>query len=595
MRDERQMESPMVHGLVLAMVLGAATFWGGYRQVYESRPGSHRAAEQLPSRAPAAQLLPSRVVLSVVPASQTSTSLPRPARLTLARRPQPRLASWSACNQSLLDPDVLAVEQRDAEAFRTTRVLPTLFVPCCPKAGTTFINECVSAAFHPKAVCRSEDPAAWAGEQCAGKSFALGGARSSLVGMFHEAKEVFYFNKDVNKKKLGAARDLAILAGPPLPLCTWFMRKFGAPPPPSSNNGGRVGQREYWNAMSARPRVACNLSGTPPPKGTPYLDGNSYLPEGTWPGCRLAQLDPGARGRSDFKDGVQFKVAFPMAAELPAGRAMTYDMTPNYLCSSHALAFMKERYGPELAAKARFIVMLRDPVARAYSEFSMFRTWGWEKVASFSECVSTEIQMLRKCLRNDTLLLHPSALLQMPPAKVISDVMCCGSGDARQYVRNSMYETCIAGAYAHFRREQFMFIFAEDLREMPGAALMLKIEAFTGLTLLRDTSGAPSSTFSSRCDTGTRSGGGRALPNHQTKGKIPADVKKLLHRFFEPSYAALAALIRGSFQDEQPLARLRSLAEGKVLREDRGDLGGFGVDVSASSWARRQWDGRAKA
>ena len=515
-----------------------------------------------------------------------------------AARGVPAAADWRECGHERLRTHYareLAAEAASPEALRTTRVLPTLFVPCCPKAGTTFLNLCVARAFHPAVVCRNPDPHAWAGPACANRSFVLGGVRANPAGLFHEVKEPFYFNKETAKAVPGAARDLAVLAGPPLPLCTWWLPRMGAPLHASPINSERK-TRAFWNALGARVRVPCNLSGTPPPHGTrPPAAG--YFPPSAWPGCRLNPPDVGgARGRSDFVDYVAFKVAFPLAAELPAGRARTYDMTPNYLCSSHAMRLVRERYGPQLAARARFIVMLREPVSRAFSEFSMFRTWGWEKVADFGEAVSAEIAALRQCLRNDTLLLRPLTIAAMPPADVVQSVMRCGSGDARQYVRNSLYESCVAGAYAHFERSQFMFIFAEDLREMSGGQLMLKIEAFTRLTLVKDAAGQPAPSLAGRCDTGAASGPGgtRALPNHQTRGRIPPPLKAALRRFFAPSRAALASLVRGSFDDAQPLARLEAFA-----RDDAGagggaggtagdvrDVASFGVDLSVRPWER---------
>lgn len=581
MRDE----NPMARGLMAAMGLGLVTFMVGFVNVYEMRslapqPASatHSAGAGLPPTAP-------RSNVADVP--------PERAENTDMYQDVPPVRTWQECDYSRLEryySKELAAEQASYEAFRSTRVLPTLFVPCCPKAGTTFINQCVSRAFHPAVVCRDADPASWSGPGCAGKSFILGGVRANAMGLFNEVKEPFYFNKETAAARdvPGAARDLAALAGPPLPLCTWWLQRFGAPlysPTKARSSGPRAG-RDFWNRIAARARLPCRVNATPPPAGTPPRQlATNYQPAGAWPGCWLGSAGKDTN-RNDFTDTVMFKVAFPLRAELPP-QARTYDMTPNYLCSGHALRLMRERYGPALSAKARFIVMLRDPVSRAFSEFSMFRTWGWEKVQDFGQAVSAEIRQLRQCLRNDTLLLRPRVLAAMEPSAVVRDAMRCGSGDARQYIRNSLYETCIAGAYAYFARSQFMFVFAEDLREMSGAELVLKIEAFTGLTLVKDASGAPSASLVGRCDTGAQSGGGRkALPNHQTKGRIRPEIKASLRRFFAPSRAVLAQLIKGTFQDEQPLARLAAFArddpQGPVAEER--DVSAFGLDMGTTPW-----------
>jgi hypothetical protein len=609
-------DARMVRGLMLAVVLGFITFVLGWSSLYETRSPGQLAIEasllarpgvsngSVTRRAGAAKasaavgelgraqpmVVPSVVPVVLLPVlkhAAIGSPADRPPARTgpLAARPEhPQV--WSDCNHSYLRRHYaaeLAAEAVSPAALRTTRVLPTIFVPCCPKAGTTFLNQCVSRAFHPSVVCNNSDPASWVGPECAGRSFVLGGVRTNPTGFFHEVKEPFYFNKEADLRVQGAARDLANLAGPPLPLCTWSLERMGAPLHAYPYGRSRKATRAFWDAIWARPRVPCRLSATPPPAGTPLLQGNGYFDPKAWPGCRTIALDPPIVGRSGFVDTVAFKSAYPLAAELPA-IARTYDMTPNYLCSTKALSMIRSRYGPALARRARFVVMLRDPVARAFSEFSMFRTWGWEKVADFGQLVEREVLELRRCLRNDTLLTRPVALAHMRPAEVVQHVMKCGSGEARQYVRNSMYETCIAGAYAHFERSQFMFLFAEDLRDMSGGALLEALAAFTGLTLRRDALGAPSAGLAGHCDTRTATGGGKSLPNHQTKGQIDPELKARLRRFFAPSRAALAALIEGSFQAERPLARLRALAaadpEAAASLDGVRDLGEFGITVA---------------
>jgi hypothetical protein len=589
----------MMRGLVLAMVLGLLTFFTGWSSIYEIRGSKPVALPPLPTQVvPTTELAqPARPQPARPPPEAVARIAPhiapqltaRTGASTLRVRSVPEPREWSECNFSRLErhyPEVIAAERASPAAIRETRVLPTIFVPCCPKAGTTFLNQCIARAFHPAAVCHDANPSAWATSKCANKSYVLGGVRTNMAGLYHEVKEPFYFNKETVKIEPGAARDIKILAGPPTPLCVWNVPKHGAPTRVVNSLRGQ-GLRDEWNRLFARPRYACNVSTLPPPRATPPLE-TGYFPEHAWPGCRLVKIDQPNALKSDFRDTVQFKVAYPLRAELPMGHARTYDMTPNYLCSSHALRLMRERYGPELARQARFIVMLRDPVARAYSEFSMFRNWGWEMVSDFGQAITTEVQRLRQCLRNDTLLLRPLTIAEMEPARVVEDVMRCGSGDARQYIRNSMYETCIAGAYAYFERSQFMFIFSEDLRVMPGAEVMEKVQAFTGLSLEHDENGKVSRNAASRCDTGHQAGSGHQLPNHQTRGKMSAEIKARLQRFFAPSRAALARLIEGSFQSEQPLARLRTFAEADLSSAgETRDLREFGIDTSVRPRPRR--------
>ncbi len=53
------------------------------------------------------------------------------------------------------------------------------------------------------------------------------------------------------------------------------------------------------------------------------------------------------------------------------GSQLTLDKTPSYIRTPSAPKKIKESYSPEELAKKRFILILRDPVARMYSEYGM--------------------------------------------------------------------------------------------------------------------------------------------------------------------------------------------------------------------------------
>ena len=52
---------------------------------------------------------------------------------------------------------------------------------------------------------------------------------------------------------------------------------------------------------------------------------------------------------------------------------------------------------------------------------------------------------------------------------------------AMEYVLNSLYPVCIAGALRIFKREQFLFLRFEDLMRMKAPALLQILSNFTGL------------------------------------------------------------------------------------------------------------------
>ena len=75
---------------------------------------------------------------------------------------------------------------------------------------------------------------------------------------------------------------------------------------------------------------------------------------------------------------------FPAASPLRRRGSITGEATTTYLLYPHAAAMMKEA-----APGARIIVMLRDPVDRAYSDYHMMVRYGMEYM-SFEDALSAE-------------------------------------------------------------------------------------------------------------------------------------------------------------------------------------------------------------
>ena len=74
----------------------------------------------------------------------------------------------------------------------------------------------------------------------------------------------------------------------------------------------------------------------------------------------------------------------------------TVDFTPNYLCTEKALKNIHSsaRNPKEL----RFIVLMRDPIMRAFSEWSMFVLgWGWDHEPSLQKKFRAQMNKFKKC------------------------------------------------------------------------------------------------------------------------------------------------------------------------------------------------------
>lgn len=117
------------------------------------------------------------------------------------------------------------------------------------------------------------------------------------------------------------------------------------------------------------------------------------------------------------------------------------DATPHYLYWSEKVAIrMKRAY----SSAPRMIVIMRDPVARAYS-------WYWNMVREGKETLSFE----------QALQAEEKRLSEQYPEFSRLGSMACG------YVRGSRYAAQIKPFLEVFPRENFFYILSNDLRDRP--------------------------------------------------------------------------------------------------------------------------------
>ena len=133
----------------------------------------------------------------------------------------------------------------------------------------------------------------------------------------------------------------------------------------------------------------------------------------------------------------------------------------------------------ESLTQLRFIVLMRDPIMRAFSEHSMFTAWGWDKEKSFVKRTTEQMNRFRNC--NATLFQRTDLLQSLPDVELFTYMSKCFKGMAMEYVTNSLYPVCIAGALRIFKREQFLFMRFEDLMRMKAPAVLTLLTNFTGL------------------------------------------------------------------------------------------------------------------
>jgi len=146
-------------------------------------------------------------------------------------------------------------------------------------------------------------------------------------------------------------------------------------------------------------------------------------------------------------------------------RTIILEATPNYLMSAKAAQLTYET--ALLPHTLRFFVLLREPVSRAYSEFSMFVNWGWHpKGSTFDGLASVEVEKLESC-RDSVLQSHHvdlSTPLSQYDDKLIGDYLShCFPSRWPDHIKNSLYVLGIMNWLRFFDISQFHIITSEDL------------------------------------------------------------------------------------------------------------------------------------
>lgn len=306
---------------------------------------------------------------------------------------------------------------------QTQPVLPTLFVPGFPKCATTWLYECMHDAYVPETVCDGAsmpgtrrrwrggvdfDPQQWNRTNCRGRRFMLPGTACYVVGGCGHRKELFFYGSGFGDMfKAG----MAMLHGPELPL--EMFQKFERPPAGWSRDDFeryRVKRHEsfcykseFTHLPDGRMHPTCCVADARVPK--------AY-------GCRWHETLRIRHGRSR---STWFQNAMPWVKP-GAYEFATPDFTPNYLCSHKALYNIRSTAAnPD---ELRFIVLMRDPIMRAYSEWSMFCLhWHWDHDPSLRHRFRAQMANFKQC--NATLAANPELLHSLPDDELFHYIKRC--------------------------------------------------------------------------------------------------------------------------------------------------------------------------
>lgn len=204
----------------------------------------------------------------------------------------------------------------------------------------------------------------------------------------------------------------------------------------------------------------------------------------------LVALHPGVR-RSWRKEPTNFVHYGKSALHARMNHPLRFG---NFLCGDASVEYF---FHPEAAANATAVVpdaklvfVLRDPVARAWSDYRMFVKSGHEK-ETFPDAIDRAIRWLSD-----------------PETLTLCDEVSRRAYNPVRYVRCGQYEENISRWLRHFDRDQMLIVFAEDYFASP-ADFAATVYNFLGLP-----------EFSPSVFPHARSSGGDAKPEPETAAKL---------------------------------------------------------------------------
>lgn len=144
----------------------------------------------------------------------------------------------------------------------------------------------------------------------------------------------------------------------------------------------------------------------------------------------------------------RYKLHFPMRGQLEGNQfqKITGEASPYYLSHPHAPARVKE-----ILPNVQLIVLLRNPVERAYSSYQNIRKLGLETL-TFDEALCYEKERIFG--EKEKMMLNPRYY--------------SNRHQHYSYVERGIYHEEVGRWLKHFPREQFLFLSSEDFYKNPA-------------------------------------------------------------------------------------------------------------------------------
>ena len=278
----------------------------------------------------------------------------------------------------------------------------------------------------------------------------------------HQAKEPFGYT-DMQF----AQGDIRRYAGPDVPL--ELMRYHD---PGSFMREGEFLDKQCKPKAGAVPGGClaglCRLSEPSGGPLSPRADNMTVLKRWTHPGCTVRMAGP----EGNKAPNVQLMHHYPWREDLSEA-AVAAEGTPNYLMSKH-VAERVAKYKAGRESNLRFIVLLRDPVDRAYSEYSMFRTWGWEKEPNVTAALLRRRDALATCTGGLVFGNRQSAFDDISIEELRSIHERCFDGKATRYFENGLYYIGLKVWMSYFDPSQFLVMTFDEVTNAEPEVCLLK-------------------------------------------------------------------------------------------------------------------------
>jgi len=177
---------------------------------------------------------------------------------------------------------------------------------------------------------------------------------------------------------------------------------------------------------------------------------------------------------ANFSRGISFYHSFFPRKTLASHNKLTFDITPGYIVDAERTAKRIFDYNPDM----RIIVLLRNPITRAYSAWQMYR-----KLCSGNrEWFYKWMERCDPSVHQDFFIRRPSSFGQNFEKDITDEIDEINRGQIIEMpiLRLGIYHQYLKYYFEYFPQDQIFITSSEDMKKDTKGEL-LKIEKFVGL------------------------------------------------------------------------------------------------------------------